>query len=514
MEAERSRPPALELIGVEKSFGGAPALRGVTLGVRTASITGIVGENGAGKSTLMRVAYGLVQPEAGEVRVDGAPVRITRPSDALAHGIGMVHQHFMLVEPFTVLENVLLGREGGLALRGRLGAARAKLARLASDHGLPIDPDAIVADLSVGQRQRVEILKALYRDARVLILDEPTAVLSPIETEALFRVLRSLAAGGASIILITHKLREVMSLTDEIAVMRAGRVVGTRRTRETDAKELADLMIGRRLRASSGRSGRPTGPVLLSAEGLATSREVALRGADLALCSGEVVGVAGVSGNGQGALLHALAGLVAPSGGRIRIGARVVTADDPASPAEMRALGVAHVPEDRLRDGMAAALPADDNAILGRQRDRRFAPGGRLDRGAIARHCAALMTRFDVRPATPRLPAAGLSGGNQQKLVLGREVEGGPAILLVGQPTRGVDIGAVAAIHAELRALRDAGCAILLVSADLDEVLALSDRILVMVDGRIVGEVEAGAADERRLGLMMAGAGEPAERAA
>ena len=514
MACDEIRPPALELTGIRKAFGGTPALRGVTLGVRPASITGIVGENGAGKSTLMNIAYGLLQPDAGEIRVDGIPARIARPSDALAHGIGMVHQHFMLVEPFSVLENVLLGREGAAVLSGRLSAVRAKLERLAADHGLPIDPDAVVADLSVGQRQRVEILKALYRDARILILDEPTAVLSPIETAALFRVLRGFAEGGASIVLITHKLREVVTLTDEVVVMRAGEVVATRRTRETNAAELADLMIGRRLRPPPRRASASVGPVLLVAERLATARGIALRGIDLALRSGEVVGVAGVSGNGQGELLQALAGMVAPSAGSIRIGSRVVTAADPASPSEIRALGVAHVPEDRLRDGMVAAWPADDNAILGRQRDRRFTPGGRLDREAIRRHCASLMSRFDVRPPDPRVPASGLSGGNQQKLVLGREIEGGPAILLVGQPTRGVDIGAVAAIHAEIRALRDAGCAILLVSADLDEILALSDRILVMVDGRIVGEVEAGVADERRLGLMMAGAAEQADRAA
>jgi len=502
-------PPAIECRGITKRFGHVLANDAVDLTVRRGSIHGIVGENGAGKSTLMAILHGFHPADSGEIRVDGRRAAIRDSADAARLGIEMVHQHFMLVEPFTVTENVMLGAEGGRLLSRGAARARASLERLAREYGLAVDPDARVQDLPVGARQRVEILKALHRGAEVLILDEPTGVLTPQEADDLFRVLRTLRDQGKAVLLITHKLREVMAVTDRVSVMRGGRMVAHRETRETSIEELSELMIGRRPAAAQRPAGSAPGAELLAVEGLRL-RDAAgverVRGVSFALHAGEILGIAGVAGNGQTELLEALSGMRAPSDGTIRLRGVPVLAADAAA---MRRLGVAHVPEDRLRHGLVAEFEAQDSAILGYHKDpawRRALDLLSRRAGAVEAHAGRLMTAHDVRPPLPRLRSSLFSGGNQQKLILAREMERAPEVLLVGQPTRGVDIGGIEAIHRRLRAWRDAGKAVLLVSVELDEILSLADRILVMFDGRIVGELPAGAADERRLGLLMAGA--------
>ena len=501
--------PAIELIAIDKSFGSVHAVRGVSLAIGKAQITGIVGENGAGKSTLMSILYGLYRADAGEIRVDGKPVQMESPRDAIAHGIGMVHQHFMLIDTFTVLENVVLGAEGGPMLAGAMAAARAELARLEREYGLSVDPDARIADLSVGEQQRVEILKVLFRGARILILDEPSAVLTPQETDQLFRILATLKERGVSVVLITHKLREIMAATDRVYVMRQGEIVAERRTTDTNPEELAELMVGRKVRLHLDKTSSTRGEVALKAEHLSLVDARGVRLLDdvsLELRAGEIVGIAGVSGNGQTELLQILAGIRSPTDGTLTVRGRTIHAGHPCDPGEMRDLSLAHVPEDRLRQGMVAAFRASETAILGYHDELPFTRNYILNTPAVGAHCASLMEQFDVRPRLPGLRSANFSGGNQQKLVLAREMARGPKVLLVGQPTRGVDIGAIEFIHRELVKSRDAGCAVLVVSVELEEILSLADRILVMFAGRIVGEVEASRADERMLGLMMAGA--------
>lgn len=488
------------------------ANRGVDLVVRAGTIHGIVGENGAGKSTLMAILHGFHPADAGEILLGGRRAAIRDSRDAIRLGIDMVHQHFMLVDRFTVLENVLLGAEGGARLAPGAARARAELVRLGDAYGLQVDADAVVGSLSVGAQQRVEILKALHRGAQVLILDEPTGVLTPGEADDLFRVLRALRDQGRTVLLITHKLREVMAVTGRVSVMRAGRMVAHRDTSETSAAELGELMIGRRLPAPPPRSSPRPGPALMEARGLRVSDDAGVervRGIDLALRGGEVLGVAGVAGNGQGELLEALAGMRRPDAGEIRLGGEAVFPGPEFNPAAMRRRGVGHVPEDRLRSGFLRGASAADAAILGFQGDPAYrGRTGLLSPGAVAAGAARLMRGFDVRPPDPALRAGLLSGGNQQKLILAREIDRDPAVLLVGQPTRGVDIGGIDAIHARLLACRDAGKAVLVVSVELDEILALADRILVMFDGRVSGELPAAEATEARLGLLMAGIGQ------
>lgn len=500
-------PPAIELRDIHKHFGLVHANRGVSLSVAAGSITGIIGENGAGKSTLMSILYGLYAADRGEILVDGKPLAMTGPRDAIAAGIGMVHQHFMLVETFTVLENIVLGAEDGPLLSKSVAAARKEIERLEREYNLKVDPDAVVGDLPVGEQQRVEILKVLYRGARILILDEPTGVLTPQETDQLFRILQALRERGVTVILITHKLREIMAVTDAVYVMRQGQIVAHRQTKDTSREELAELMVGRKVRLHLDKPPCHPGAVLLEAKHLALRDKrgaTLLNDISLQLRAGEIVGVAGVSGNGQSELLEVLSGIRAPDSGEIVIGSRHIDEKSPASPAEMRELGLGHVPEDRHRYGMVGSFAADETAILGYHHDPRFNKGLLLDRRAMNAHCAGLMESYDVRPRRPDLNSANFSGGNQQKLILAREIEQKPKILLVGQPTRGVDIGAIEFIHRELVRMREAGCAILVVSVELDEIMSLADRIIVMAGGQITGEVDSAGADERTLGLMMA----------
>ncbi len=505
----KSQPPAVELRGIDKRFGTVHANRAVDLIVERGHIHGLIGENGAGKSTLMSILYGFYTADSGEILIGGQPVKIADSKDAIVAGIEMVHQHFMLVDPMTVLENVILGAEGGALLSHHLPAARARLKEFARDYGLDVDPDAIVGDLPVGAQQRVEILKALYRGAEILILDEPTGVLTPQEATDLFRILAALRTQGKTVILVTHKLREIMAITDRVSVMRAGQMVGHRNTGDTSPEELGELMIGRKLAARLDKAPPKIGAVAMDVAGLSVRDAMGVervKNVSFTLREGEIVGVAGVSGNGQNELMEALAGMRRFASGIIQLGSASITPSRPIAPDALRALGMAHVPEDRLRTGLLPTFAARESAILGYHEDTAFGRGPLLDWGVIDRHTAGLMQRYEVKPPLPKLRGALFSGGNQQKLIMARELEREPKVLLVGQPTRGVDIGGIDFIHRQLVAMRDRGCAVLLVSVELDEILRLSDRILVMFDGRIVGDLLPGDADERQLGLMMAGA--------
>ena len=505
-------PNAVELRGIHKRFGRVVANHAVDLAVPKGSITGIVGENGAGKSTLVSILYGFHGADRGEIRIDGRTVRLNSPSAAIAHGIGMVHQHFMLVPTMTVLENVMLGHEGGIRLATGAPAMRRQLAEISRNYGLAIDPDAVVGTLPVGLQQRVEILKALLRGARILILDEPTSVLTPQEADRLFDILRALRTAGVTVLLITHKLREIMAVTDHVAVMRRGSVVARRATAETDADDLARLMVGHAIDFPVRQAASAGAPVLQATGINHRDARGASRLADIgfALHAGEIVGIAGVSGNGQSELLALLSGMEPLQAGKIRLGARVISAARPADPAECRRLGLAHIPEDRQGQGLVLPFTAAESSILGYHETPMAGHGAFLDHGGIRQRCAALMRTHDVRPGDVQLRSAGFSGGNQQKIIVARELAAAPRVLLAGQPTRGVDIGAISAIHNRLLQFRDAGCAILLVSAELDEILTLADRILVMTAGRIVGEVGSADADAGRIGAMMAGLTGPA----
>ncbi|MBP7240645.1 ABC transporter ATP-binding protein [Amaricoccus sp.] len=500
---------AIELVGVSKSFGPVQANKDIHLAVRKGAIHGIVGENGAGKSTLMSILYGFYHADAGEIRVNGVTTPIPDSQAAIRAGIGMVHQHFMLVEPFTVLENVILGAENGALLRPSLARARAELKRLEQEYELDVDPDAVVGELSVGHQQRVEILKALYRECDILILDEPTGVLTPAEADHLFRILGHLKEQGKTIILITHKLREIMAITDQVSVMRRGEMVRTLTTSETSPAEIAELMVGRRvlLRVEKGPA-RP-GETLLEVRNLSVTdaKGVArLKSVSFAVRAGEILGVAGVAGNGQSELLEVLAGYAPATSGEVLFKGRPLDLSRHTNADDRRDVGIAHVPEDRHRRGLVMAFAAWENSCLGYHREERLQGGfGTLDRDAIRDLARKGIERFDIRPPSCDLKTANFSGGNQQKIVLAREIEREPEVLLIGQPTRGVDIGAIEFIHNEIVALRDRGKAIVLVSVELDEIQALSDRIIVMFDGAISGERAAGQTDERELGLLMAG---------
>ncbi|HEV7370200.1 ABC transporter ATP-binding protein [Arenibaculum sp.] len=505
----RAMTPALEVRDVDKWFGTNQANRRVSMSVRRGTIHGVVGENGAGKSTIMSIVYGYLRADDGMVLVNGEPVSIRSPRDAIAAGIGMVHQHFMLVDTFTVIENVLLGAEGGPTLGPGMARAREALERIQRDYGLEVDLDAVVGELPVGSQQRVEILKALFRGADILILDEPTGVLTPQEADHLFRILRALREQGKTVVIITHKLREIMDLTDWVTVMRRGEVVAHLRTPETSRERLAELMVGRKVLLRVEKQPARPGEVLLEARDLTVVDAHGVprvKGVGFQVRAGEIVGIAGVSGNGQSELLETLAGIRPPASGTVLLKGRDITRDREAFTARgLRRAGVAHVPEDRQKVGLVTAFTASECSILGYHDAPDYNGAVLMDLRAVEARCAREMKDYDVRPPIPQLRSGNFSGGNQQKLVLAREIERNPDVLLVGQPTRGVDIGAIEFIHRRLVAMRDAGKAILLVSVELDEIMSLSDRILVMFDGHLVGEMPAGQANERQLGLMMAG---------
>ena len=510
--SDTAAPAAIELRGISKAFGAVQANRDISLAVPKGTIHGIIGENGAGKSTLMSILYGFYKPDAGQILVGGKPISISDSQTAIRAGIGMVFQHFKLVQNFTVLENIILGVEDGALLRPSLSKARGVLKRLAAEYQLNVDPDEVVENLSVGHQQRVEILKALYRQADILILDEPTGVLTPAEADHLFRILKGLRDEGKTIILITHKLREIMEITDNVSVMRRGEMVASVRTAQTSPEQLAELMVGRKVLLNVDKQpARPQAPVLevrgltmVDAEGVER-----LRGIDLDIRAGEILGIAGVSGNGQTQLLEILGGYPekgAKVTGEVRMnGAALPLTGSRCDAGQRRRDGVGHIPEDRQVEGLIMDFAAWENVAFGWHDAPEFNKGWLMDNDAIRRDAQAKMERFDVRPRDCHLAARNFSGGNQQKIVVAREIERNPDLLLIGQPTRGVDIGAIEFIHKQIVALRDAGKAILLVSVELDEILALSDRVAVMFDGRIMGERLPAQTTTGELGLLMAG---------
>lgn len=501
--------PAIELRGISKAFGTVQANKNISIRVMPGTIHGIIGENGAGKSTLMSILYGFYKADAGEILINGAPITIPDSQAAIRAGIGMVFQHFKLVQNFSVLENVILGAEDGALLRPSLAKARKSLAELAEEYELDVDPDELIEELSVGHQQRVEILKALYRQADVLILDEPTGVLTPAEADHLFRILDNLRAQGKTIILITHKLREIMEITDTVSVMRRGEMTATVRTAQTSPEELAELMVGRKVLLDVEKAPARPGATVLEIEDLRIVDQDGVervKGISLSIRAGEILGIAGVAGNGQSELLKVLGGFQAATGS-IRInGAPIDLTGSHSDGQTRRARGIAHVPEDRQNLGLIMDFMAWENMAFGYHNAPEYQKNAFLmDNAALLEDTKGKMERFDVRPPIPTLPAKSFSGGNQQKLVLAREIERNPDLLLVGQPTRGVDIGAIEFIHKRIIELRDAGKAVLLVSVELDEILSLSDRVAVMFDGHIMGERDPDKTDERELGLMMAG---------
>jgi len=502
-------PFAIELKGISKAFGPVQANRDISIAVPKGTIHGIIGENGAGKSTLMSILYGFYRADSGSIWIDGRETPIPDSQSAIRAGIGMVFQHFKLVQNFTVLENVILGAEDGALLRGSIAKARQELERLARDYELDVDPDALIEDLSVGHQQRVEILKALYRQAEILILDEPTGVLTPAEADHLFRILKGLKDQGKTVILITHKLREIMEATDNVSVMRRGTMVGTVKTSETSPEELAELMVGRKVLLEVEKKPAVPGKVVLKVENLRVKDEHGverLKGVSFEIRAGEILGIAGVAGNGQSELLEALGGIASATGLIMLNGAELPLAGHGADGQSRRAAGIAHVPEDRQHLGLIMDFAAWENVAFGYHNAPEYQKNAILmDNAALRADCAKKMETFDVRPPIPALAAKSFSGGNQQKIVVAREIERNPDLLLVGQPTRGVDIGAIEFIHKQIVALRDAGKAILLVSVELDEIMSLSDRIAVMFDGRLMGFRDPDKTDERELGLLMAG---------
>lgn len=501
--------PAIETRDLCKRFGDVKANDNVCLMVEQGSIHGIVGENGAGKSTLLKMLFGFYQPNSGDLIVNGEHISFASPSDAMASGIAMVHQHFMLVEPFTVLENIILGAEGQGLLQHAFVDAKAKLKGLEAQFGFDLPLDEVVGHLSVGQRQRVEILKALYRGADTLILDEPTAVLTPQECDQLFELVKLLKSRGKTILFVTHKLHEIMAVTDAVTVIRAGKVILRTETATTSPDALAEAMVGSKICRAVVRAETGKGKPRIRVENVSAVSDRghrALQNVSFELFDGEVLGVAGVAGNGQTELLEILTGLRRVSDGSVSLSGVVTNSPDTFTDAiSLRQAGVGHIAEDRLKSGVVASMSARENAILGYQREPDFARNGLLRLSAISDAANDYFESQDVRPRNPDLPVASFSGGNQQKLVIAREIARDPQTLIIGQPTRGVDIGAVTKIHDQITELRNAGKALLVVSADLDELMVISDRIAVLCDGKLVGIIPTAEADERTIGLMMAG---------
>jgi ABC-type uncharacterized transport system ATPase subunit len=508
--------PALEMRGISKRYPGVVANDGIDLEVRPGEIHALLGENGAGKSTLMNILYGLATPDEGEILLDGSAVRIAGPSDAIARGISMVHQHFMLIPVLTVAENILLGEEtmANPIFLDRNEAHR-RIVELGQRFGFEIDPDTKVEALSVGWQQRVEILKALYRDARILVLDEPTAVLTPQETTEIFAVLRRLAEAGHSIIFISHKLYEVLEIADRITVIRRGKVVGSRIPSETNEEDLAELMVGRNVQLVVDRGeSHPGEPTLIVADLHANDDRghEAVRGVSFEVRKGEILGIAGVAGNGQEQLVEALTGLRAPSGGRVQLAGATVTGH---GPRQLQRAGMSFVPGDRQRFGLVLSFSVEDNLVLTQYDEPPYARGFVRNEAAIEAWAKQAIAEYDIRTPSPAVAAGTLSGGNQQKAIVAREFSRAPVALVLDQPTRGLDVGSIEFIHKQVIAKRDAGAAILLVSAELDEILELSDRIAVMYRGEIVAMLDGPTAEREDVGLLMAtGRREPVESVA
>ncbi|SLN23821.1 ABC transporter ATP-binding protein [Roseisalinus antarcticus] len=503
-----SQTPAIELKGISKAFGPVQANKDISIRVMPGTIHGIIGENGAGKSTLMSILYGFYKADKGEIWINGKKTEIPDSQAAISAGIGMVFQHFKLVQNFTVLENVVLGAEDSGLLRPSLTRARSELKKLAEEYELSVDPDAVIDDIGVGMQQRVEILKALYRGADILILDEPTGVLTPAEADHLFRILEGLKREGKTIILITHKLREIMDITDTVSVMRRGEMTATVKTADTSPPELAELMVGRKVLLRVEKTPARPKEKIIEVRDLNITDDKGvhrLKGVSFDIHAGEILGIAGVAGNGQSELLEVLGGYEKATGSIKIRGEAIDLTGGKSDGASRRARGISHVPEDRQREGLIMDYSAWENIAFGYHHDEAYRSGPFMNNAAIRADCEGKMQRFDVRPPDPNLTAKSFSGGNQQKIVLAREIEHNPDLLLVGQPTRGVDIGAIEFIHQEIVALRDKGKAILLVSVELDEILGLADRIAVMFDGRIMGERLPDQTDEKELGLLMAG---------
>ncbi|MBM3469677.1 MAG: ABC transporter ATP-binding protein [Armatimonadetes bacterium] len=496
----------IELTEITKRFPGVLANDRISLAVAPGEIHALVGENGAGKSTLMKILYGLYEPDGGWIAIRGHRVTLDSPSRAIAAGIGMVHQHFMLIPRFSVAENVILGSEPARAGRLSLNTARAQIRALADQYGLTLDPDAEVGTLSVGEQQRVEIIKVLYRGAEILILDEPTAVLTPQEVDDLFTNLRRLRAEGKTILFISHILEEVLDIADRISVLRGGRVVGTLEAAGATKAQIAEMMVGRPVLMELEVPPVEPGPVRLEVEGLAVPGargRPAVRGVSFSVRAGEILGIAGIEGNGQSELVETLVGLRAPAAGRLRIMGEDLTQ---AGPRAIRLMGVAHIPEDRHRRGLVLPLEVWENLILGHHVRPEFGRGFLLDRGAIGSFASERAERFDVRTPSLRTPTLALSGGNQQKVIVAREFGFAPSVLIAAQPTRGLDIGATEFVRRQILAARSAGMAVVLVSAMLEEVLSLADRVAVMHAGAIVAEFPRGTVTPREIGLYMTGA--------
>lgn len=508
------KPIVLEARGITKRFPGVLANDHVDFDLRQGEVHALLGENGAGKSTLMNILYGLYIPDSGEIRVNGKPLTLNSPRDAIEHGIGMVHQHFMLIPVFTVTENIMLGAETDHRARksdsplARLD--RKQVSKIVRDfshqYGLDVDPDAIVGDLPVGVQQRVEIVKALYRKANILILDEPTAVLTPQEAEELFRIIRELTARGVSVIFISHKLKEVLSIADRITVMRAGRVVGATTPAETDEHQLAAMMVGREVILSVEKEpAQPKEDVLVVKD--LRVRDVrdleAVRGVSFTVRAGEILGIAGVQGNGQTELAEALTGLRRIESGSVLLAGRDLTNHPPRDFTET---GLAHIPEDRQRHGLVLSYTIADNIVLCDYYRPPFSQRGVMQHQVLDEHARKLIQAFDVRTPSPYVAAGKLSGGNQQKVIVARELSRPVKLVIANQPTRGLDVGSIEYIHKEIVQMRDQGVAVLLISAELDEIMSLSDRIAVMYHGQIVTTVDAKAVTREQLGLWMAGA--------
>ncbi len=498
--------PVLELRGITKRFPGVLANDHVDFTLEEGEVHALLGENGAGKTTLMNILYGLYTPDEGEIYVRGKKAEIHSPADAIRLGIGMVHQHFMLVPVMTVTENIMLGAEStrfGPFLNMKEAAQRIR--ELSRTYGLEVDPDAYIRELPVGIQQRVEILKLLYRKADILILDEPTAVLTPQEVEELFNVIRSLVARGNSVIFITHKLKEVMAIADRVTVLRQGRVVGTTTPAETSEQELAAMMVGREVSLVVEKPPAQPGEVVLSIQDLHVlddRGEPAVRGVSLEVRAGEILGIAGVQGNGQTELVEAITGLRSPLRGHVRIKGQETTW---ASPRRFFETGAAHVPEDRQRDGLVLSYPVRDNLVLNTYYKPPFAMGVLIQEKSIEEHAIRLVEEFDIRTPDIYTPVSNLSGGNQQKVIVAREFSRPIDLLVASQPTRGLDVGSIEYIHRRLIEKRNQGCAVLLVSSELDEIMALSDRIAVMYEGQIMAVLPAEEATREQLGLLMAG---------